>query len=364
MRIVLDGAPLTEETGGIRRYVEELATSLTREFPEDEVYVVNDRPMRDAELLVRAGAQIRDSTPKGWANQRWWLMGISNLCDSLNATVFHGTDFSVPYLHKHPAVLTVHDLSPWLRPEWQPSAKRIRQRTPWMIRLGLADAVITVSESMRTEIIARFGIPRERVHAIPLAANSRFRPAHGYPEQGVEGAPPYFLYVGTLEPRKNVPEMIAAWLPVYQETGVALKIAGRRRQDFSFHAEHPGLAWLGAVPDEELPSLYSGALAVVYPSEYEGFGLPVLEAMQCGAPVVVGPAAALRELVADGGIVVMPTSTPEFGGVLRRFATEKDFRMKWSERGLCRAQLYSWNVTAQRTRGVYQEAIARFERTA
>ena len=364
MRIVLDGAPLTAKTGGIRRYVEELSTALSREFPEDEIYAVNDRPMHDPKALVRAGTKIRDSAPKGWANRRWWLMGISNLCDSLSATVFHGTDFSVPYLHKHPAVLTVHDLSPWLRPEWQPSAKRIRQRTPWMMRLGLADEVITVSEAVRTEIVARFGVPRERVHAIPLAADSRFRPIHGHPSQAAEASPPYFLYVGTLEPRKKLPELISAWLPVYQETGVALKIAGRRREDFSFHAEHPGLAWLGAVPDEELPGLYSGALAVVYPSEYEGFGLPVLEAMQCGAPVVVGPAAALRELVADGGIVVMPGDAPGFGDVLRRFATEREFRMKWSERGLCRAQLYSWNLTAQRTRVVYQEAIARFERTA
>jgi alpha-1,3-rhamnosyl/mannosyltransferase len=132
-------------------------------------------------------------------------------------------------------------------------------------------------------------------------------------------------------------------------------------------AEAPGIEWLGAVTDEELAALYSGALAVVYPSVYEGFGLPVLEAMQCGAPVVVGAAEALREVAGDGAICLGGNESGglgEWSDVLRRFATDPAWRQEWSRRSIARAAGFSWTRTAAETRGVYLEAIRRFERKA
>jgi alpha-1,3-rhamnosyl/mannosyltransferase len=126
----------------------------------------------------------------------------------------------------------------------------------------------------------------------------------------------------------------------------------------------PGIEWLGAVADEALAALYSGALAVVYPSMYEGFGLPVLEAMQCGAPVVVGAAEALREVAGDGAICIAADEPGELTAVLRRFAMEPAWRQEWSGRSIARAAGFSWAKTAAETRGVYLEAIRRFERKA
>lgn len=358
MRILLDGAPLTVATGGIRRYVEELSIALAAQNPEDEVHLAMDRPIDRPVPLREACVRVHAETPRGW-DRRWWLIGLPRLCRRLNATVFHGTDFAVPLRHCVPAVLTIHDLSPWASPNWQPMAQRIRRRTPWMLRLGLADQVIAVSNAMRSEIIARFRLPPGRVHAIPLAAGERFRPVALPPR-----AQPYFLFVGTLEPRKNISALVEAWRPVFAATGIPLKIAGRRREDFVPPPEEKGLEYLGAVPDAALPALYSGALAMVYPSEYEGFGLPVLEAMQCGAPVVVGNAAALRELVAGDGLVVDGTEGNSLRELLRRFAHNPAFQREWAARGLRRAAAFSWQAVARSTREVYREAANRFERAA
>src|SRR5207248_5900504 len=119
-----------------------------------------------------------------------------------------------------------------------------------------------------------------RVVAVPLAAAAKFRPTTGQ-----VGDPPHFLYVGTLEPRKNIPLLLAAWRPVRDQHGIELRLAGRRREDFPALPDEPGLRILGEVSDDDLAALYSQALAFVYPSLDEGFGLPVLEAMQCGACV-------------------------------------------------------------------------------
>lgn len=358
MRILLDGGPLTVATGGIRRYVEELALALASQAPDDEIHLVTDRPIEGGARLEGTGIHIHAEFRKGW-DRRWWLLGLPRLCSQLNATVFHGTDFAAPLWHRVPAVVTIHDLSPWLRAEWQPAAQRIRRRLPWTLRFGLADQVITVSEAARREILSYFRIPPDRVHAIPLAADERFRPVIVHPPVN-----PYFLCVGTLEPRKNLRELVEAWRPVFSATGIPLKIAGRPREDFAPPPVEPGLEYLGAVADDVLPALYSGALAVVYPSEYEGFGLPVLEAMQCGTPVIVGKAAALSELVADDGIVVDAKCGESLRTAIQRFAGEPDFRREWAARGLRRAGQFSWRKTACATREVYQEAVKRFEHAA
>lgn len=362
LRLFLDGTPLVAETGGIRRYVEELALALAQAGTGDEVHLVSDQALPASPRLEAGGVRLHRASTRGW-NRRWWLVGLPRACRRMGASVFHGTDFAVPYLHITPAVLTIHDLSPWKQTFWQPEATRIRQRTPWMLRFGLADEVITVSQTVRQEVLEHFSISPERVHAIPLAADARFRPV-ALDRTSV----PYFLFVGTIEPRKNLPALIQAWRPVFEELQIPLKVAGRRREDFARHAELPadlpGLEWLGAVEDETLPGLYSGALAVVYPSEYEGFGLPVLEAMQCGVPVVTGTAAALREVAGEAAVQVSAKDTGALRTILRRFATDAAWRREWSVRSLQRAAAFSWTATAAATRAVYLEAIHRFARKA
>jgi glycosyltransferase involved in cell wall biosynthesis len=210
--------------------------------------------------------------------------------------------------------------------------------------------VITPGETVRKQAIERFRLEPDRVVAIPEAAAPWLRPASAPP------GPPYFLFVGTLEPRKNLETLLDAWREVRRRYPIDLVLAGRRRADAPEIPQQPGLRLAGEVPDQDLAALYSGALAFVYPSLYEGFGLPVLEAMQCGAAVIasraVRDAAGDAPLYADGReemarAMIEVASTPGLAPALR-------------ERSLSRAAEFSWERTARRTREVYEEARKRF----
>ncbi len=268
------------------------------------------------------------------------------------ADLVHGPDFAVPYLAQRPSVLTLHDLSPWMNERWHHAAGRVRRRTPVLFELGLATMVITPTEIVRKQAIERFRLRPDRVAAIPEAPAPWLRPV----EPDASDHSPYFLFVGTLEPRKNVPLLLEAWRSVRRRHAVDLVIAGRRRADFAPIAEEPGLRILGEVPDAALPGLYSGALALVYPSLYEGFGLPVLEAMQCGAAVIASPAVA--EVAGDAAMYA--TTVEELARAMRHMASSPESVAEYRARSLARACRFTWERTARLTYGVYIEARRRF----
>ncbi|HVW07530.1 MAG TPA: glycosyltransferase family 1 protein [Bryobacteraceae bacterium] len=347
MIAALDATPLTLTSGGLARYVSELSLALARQFPEDTYALLSDQPF---DLPFHSPPNL--IAGPGVTDPRWWLRGVRRAMSSAGAQVFHGTNFEVPYLGRIPSILTIHDLSPWRDGSWHGrGADRVRTRTPWLIRLRRARAILTVSEAVRREIIAHFGVPDEMVRAIPLAATPAFYPV---PETAAPPAP-YFLFVGTLEPRKNLPSLIEAWRETYEETGAELWIVGRRRADFRRIDEEPGMKVLGEVPDSELPALYSSALAFVYPSLYEGFGLPVLEAMQCGCPVITSNDPAIREV--SGDAAMHASSTAEIAQSMRVLAADPARRKELRKQGFARVKHYSWDLTARRTRALYQEVI-------
>ena len=331
MNVGLDATPLTVETGGIRRYVEELHRALEAEYPEDRFALMSDQREK----------------PKGMLERRWWSYGVNAAMARGGVEVFHGTDFSVPYRRTRPAVMTVHDLSPWRFGE---ASSRVRRRTPWLIRLNRATLYITPSEAIRREMSEYFRVPMDRIVATPLAAAEHFRPVEASrpPER------PYFLFVGTVEPRKGLEQILPAVREVHARTGVELRVAGRLRQEMR---EEPGIRILGAVREDELPGLYSQAMAVVVPSRYEGFGLPVVEAMSCGAAVLTSRDAALSE--AGGEATEKLESVAEWRAALLAAVENPDWRAGRREASLRRAQEFSWKRTARLTREVYDEAQRR-----
>jgi len=288
--------------------------------------------------------------PQTFAERKWWLFGLGREMSRRGVDLFHGTDFSVPYLPRRPSVMTVHDLSPWSREKWQPDAGRVRRRTPALLRLGLASMVITPSEAVRREAIDRFRLRPERIVAVPLAASEKFRRVEA------AASKPYFLFVGTLEPRKNIGRLIEAWREVRRSHDVHLVLAGRLRTGFPAPAPEPGLRVLGAVPEADLAGLYSGALACAYPSLYEGFGLPVLEAMQCGAVVVTSRDPAIMEVAIDAAICVDATDTRALSGALAAVARAPENFAGLRERAIARAAEFTWQRTARLTRDVYDAA--------
>lgn len=349
MRVAIDATPLTLSSGGLQRYTLELSLALAQNYPQDEFYLVSDQPFRMPHTLplnLRRGGG-----PRHPAERRWWLWGLDRELHRLKAELFHGTDFAVPYLPRRPSVLTLHDLSPWMDAAWHSDADRVRQRTPLLIGLGLATMIVTPSEAVRKQAIEKFRIHPDRIRAVPLAASASFQPAVA------PSAPPYFLYAGTLEPRKNIAGLMEAWREVRRRHAVDLVLAGRRRADFPQLSPEPGLQITGEVSDERIAQLLAGALAFVYPSFYEGFGLPVLEAMQCGACVITSQDPAITEVAA--GAAIQAGSPAELARAMLAIAECPDRRDPWRERGLRRASEFSWRRTAQLTHEVYAQSLAR-----
>jgi glycosyltransferase involved in cell wall biosynthesis len=350
MRIALDATPLLVPQGGIARYVEQLSRALAAEYPEDEVYWLSDQPVPAPPAPVRAGAR-----PRTAIERRWWLIGLPRELRRLRAELFHGTDFGASYRRVCPCVMSVHDLSPWLDPSWHRDAERVRRRTPWLLRLRRATLVLTHTEAVRWQTIRHFGLDEERVRAVPLAAAPVFAPA-----PPLQRPRPYFLYVGTLEPRKNIPLLIEAWRAVRSAHEVDLLLAGRRRDDGPAIPDEPGLEWLGPVEDAELPPLICGAVAALYPSHYEGFGLPALEAMQCGAAVIASTDPSLVEAGGGAPLHVPAGDVRAWREAMTAMLAEPHSRRERQSLGLARAAQFSWARTARETRAVYEEAVRIF----
>ena len=166
--IAFDATPLTVSTGGVGRYTLELARALATEYPEDQYWLLSDQLFSISRDLPNLHA---GEGPRNPAERKWWTWGLDREMRRRGVELFHGTDYSVPYLPLRPSVMTLHDLSPWLDPAWQPEASRVRRRTPRLLRMGLATMVITPTEAVRRAAIERFKLSSDRVVAVPLAAS-------------------------------------------------------------------------------------------------------------------------------------------------------------------------------------------------
>ncbi|HWB83262.1 MAG TPA: glycosyltransferase family 1 protein [Bryobacteraceae bacterium] len=349
MRVAIEATSLTLSSGGLARYTAELSAALARCFPDDEFVLVSDQAFRMPE--PHPANLMRGGGPRNAVERRWWLWGLTRELSRQRVDVIHGPDFAVPYLARRPSVLTLHDLSPWLDERWHHAADRVKRRTPVLLDLGVATMVVTPTQVVRKQALERFRLRPERIVAVPEAAAAWFRPV-----PAASSETPYFLHVGTLEPRKNLPALVEAWRELRREYTVDLVLAGRRRADFEPLPEEPGLRILGEVEDQRLPELYSGALAFVYPSLYEGFGLPVLEAMQCGAAVIASRA--VEEVAGDAAVYAGTTET--ITHAMREALAHPEWLQERRARSLARAAEFSWERTARMTREVYEEARKRF----
>lgn len=252
-------------------------------------------------------------------------------------------------------VVTIHDLAPLDHPEsFQPGfAAWYRVLLPRLARR--ARCVMTVSCFSRARLAILAGVPEAAIVVAPGAPDSRF-----YPRSAAERAPllarygldgPYIFTLGSLEPRKNLRRLLAAWeASRLAARGVRLAVAGRHWPSLrraTVRRDVAGLQLLGPVPDEDLPALYSGARAFVWPSLYEGFGLPVIEAMACGAPVITARGGATEEVAADAAVLVDPTDVEAIAHALHAVTQDDGLADHLRRAGLERAQAFSWQRSAR-----------------
>ncbi len=291
----------------------------------------------------------------------WWSSGLPWELLRRRIDVFHGTDFSVPYVPVVPSVMMVHDLSPWKQFPIRPAGSdRVRTRAPYLMRI--ATRIVTHTEAIRRELSRTFGVARRRITAVPLAAfEADGEMTVSSVDDKLKVPTPYLLYVGSREPRKNVEGLVKSWRRLRQEhPKVSLVLVGPPGSRDELASREDGLYVFGALPDTEVNHLLSGATAFVYPSLYEGFGLPVLEAMERGVPVITSMDPAITEVAGGAAVQVDVTSTERLSHAISSVVASSQSQLKLRDQGRQRAAAFSWERTARRTRDVYSEAIRYF----
>jgi len=326
IRVAIDVSPLVQTRAGTARYLKGLLRELRG---RDDVEVRTRSFGRNDRLSTLA----RDSV--------WYpiVLGREQEADVLHCPTYRG-----PARATRPLVVTVHDLAVFRHPD--AFNRWTRTYSPRLVPhvLAAADRVIAVSEFTRRELVELLHVAAEKIRVVPNAVDDEFTSA------GPAAEGDYVLAVGTLEPRKNLPRLVEA----AQRSDVELRIVGARGWG-GIEVGGNGVHWLGEVSDAELARLYRGALCVAYPSLYEGFGIPVLEAMACGVPVVTTRGTAMEE-VADGAAVLVDTHDPaEIAAGIERATAERD---RLVPRGLERARAFRWDAVAAATVTVYREAVA------
>jgi len=241
-----------------------------------------------------------------------------------------------------PVVVTVHDLAVLRYPELFPAWTRLYGQTWLRPTLRAAARVIAVSEFTKREVVALSGVPAERVRVVPNATDEAVFTAEGPSADGS-----YVLALGTLEPRKNLARLAQAT----DRLGLELRLVGATGWG-RVSPGGDGVRWLGRLPDDEVAALYRGALCFAYPSLYEGFGIPVLEAMRCGAPVVTSAGSAMEEVAGGAAELVDPLDPEAIAAGIRRAI---DRRAELRTAGLERSKLFSWDAAARATADVYRE---------
>jgi len=368
MRVCLDISAGLGQGAGIGRYARELPVAL-HSLPDapDLCLFHNQQPLDRLPSVL--AALPRSCAPLGNKIWRFYLLSGLPLQPQWrfaidDSDLFHGTDILTPRLSK-PVVITIHDLTTLLFPHYHTRLNRFYLRWAYPLMAGRADAIIADSHATKRDLVTRLAIAPEKVDVIHLGVGGdRFAPqsvrvcASMLAEIGI--CPPYLLAVGTIEPRKNLLTLLQAYATLPASVPPLVLVGGQGWGDnpLSAKIEQLGLRgrvrMAGFVPDHFLPALYSGAEIFVYPSLYEGFGLPVLEAMACGAPVITSNASSLPEVAGSAAIQVNPRSTSELAEAIQTLVESPSKRNAMRQAGLVRAQSFSWERCAQETLRVYR----------
>lgn len=376
MRLVVNGIPLLTPRSGIGNYVYHLFKALAqaRSTWDTTFYygiewrsLLRDRP---SDLIVSARGlfQRRRISYLLYRKAIDLFFIVGQLTKKFD--LYHETSY-MPMSFNGPTIVTVHDLSFHLYPEMHPK-ERIRYMDHYFYsRLDRATHYITISEAIKQEMVKHLNLPAEKISVTPLGVDDHFAPIstalliNTLPKYGLRPGF-YILYVGTLEPRKNIANLLRAYanLPGRLRGQYPLVLAG-------------GMGWLmegldaeiaklsiqsttiktGYIPREDLPSLYSGAAVFVYPSLYEGFGLPPLEAMASGTPVITSNVSSLLEVVGDAGIQVPPEDVKCLSGEIESLLGDDHRRNLLIQKGLERAKQFTWEKCAVMTLEVYDRVI-------
>ncbi len=349
---------------GFGHYTQEILRRITTAHPEDQFDFYFDRPFSQSFLYagnVRA-THLFPPARHPLLFRVWYQWRLRAALRTSQPDVFFSPDSFMPLNTGIPSVITVHDIAHRRFPE-SVSPAISRYYTRWMPRfIEAADTIITVSHFSKDEIVRYYAVDPQKIHVVYNGIGSTYEPLNAEEKvrvrQQFSNGLPYFLFVGAIHPRKNVARLITAYDLFRREcaTPVALVIAGRKSWD---HGDVDGalaasrykedIIFTGYLDAHALAGVTAAAHALCYVSLYEGFGLPVAEAMACGVPVIVGRGGAPAEVAGDAGFLVDPTDTKDIASAMQALLTDQLSYERLSTAGLERSHMFSWVRAAEET---------------
>lgn len=368
---VFDGRTMQDHFWGIGRYAFNLALALPKHSPSDRFRVLYNPKAKNtrfdlAQLATQTNLELSPVAANAFSIDDQALAFRRGLWNG--AALYHTPYYEYPYAIPLPTVVTMHDLTPLVVPDEMPSAaKRFVYRSLHQLAARRAARIITVSNSARADLISQLKIPADKIAVIPSAPFSTAAPA---PLQSIERVrqaldlpPKYLVYLGINKPHKNLERLVNAFASV--KTDAVLVIAGHWDARYPQAQELVAAKNLQArvlfrhdISETHIVPLLSGATAFVFPSVHEGFGLPPLEAMAAGAPVVCSNVSAIPEIVGDASLMFDPYDVSSIAAALARVLDDANLRASLRERGFQQAIKFSWERTAQATLQVYRETMA------
>jgi alpha-1,3-rhamnosyl/mannosyltransferase len=370
VRVVIDGRVIQDHFPGIARYTFNLIRALAAASPADEFLVLWTRDAQNTRYDLRElercpGLELVEAAAPLFSLREQWLIPRQLL--PLKASLIHVPYYIRPYVLPAPTVLTAYDLIPLRYPRYYSARERCAFRMAMGLSLATARLVCTVSHSTAADLQRYWRVPQDRLRVVPAAVDAAFstrspsavaavRLAYRLPER-------YVLYFGSNKPHKNLVRLVESWKRVApRHPDVALVVAGHWEERYPqarARVAELGLEdrviFLGPAPDAHLPALYSGAELFAFPSLYEGFGLPVLEAMACGAPVICLNTSSLPEVAGDAAILVDPSDADGLSEAILRALADGELRQELRRRGFAQAARFSWGEASRAMLAVYAE---------
>ncbi len=370
LRIAVIYGGISEQKAGMDHYLHQVLPEMQRLAPEHRYVLIDHRPQptpfksRFEQLILKLPVPPARVT-------RWNLLRIPKVLSQFDLVFSPGLYGPVFIPERVASVMVVHDLTRYLFPRFFAFnlMHRFWDRLAYPRMLRRYDHVLAVSQTTRRDLMTLFHLPEEKITVAYHGADPEFRPlnpkevqdflAHRY-----QITRPYILFLGTLEPRKNLPALIQAFSRVADGISHDLLLVGQkgwkwepifRAIEQSKHRDR--IRWMGYVPDEDRVFFYNGASMLVYPSWYEGFGMPLLEAMQCGCPILTSQVSAMPEVVGSAAWLIDPADGEALGEAIRRVAQEPELAEQMRTAGLEQSRKFSWERSARITLEVFEKVL-------